>query len=133
MHLIQVLLPLYDNPGQPLSRDLFRTVAAELTERFGGLTAYTRAPAEGLWKEDAKTTTRDEVVLFEVMAAELDRDWWRNYRDGLEERFRQDQVLIRAQAVEVLRASGSASLCPGCGASRGARPVRFRSYAGDPP
>ena len=102
MHLIQVLLPLYDNAGQPLSRDLFRAVAAELTERFGGLTAYTRAPAEGLWKEDAKTTTRDEVVLFEVMAAELDRDWWRNYRDGLEERFRQDQVLIRAQAVEVL-------------------------------
>jgi hypothetical protein len=102
MHLIQVLLPLYDNAGKPIPRDLFRAVAAELTERFGGLTAYTRAPAEGLWKEDRRTTTRDDVVLFEVMADRLQRAWWRQYRADLEARFRQEQVLIRAQAVEVL-------------------------------
>jgi hypothetical protein len=102
MHLIQVLLPLYDNAGTALPRDLFRAVAAELTERFGGLTAYTRAPAEGLWKEDAKTTARDDVVLFEVMAEDLDRSWWGAYRHGLEKRFRQEQVVVRAQAVEML-------------------------------
>jgi hypothetical protein len=102
MHLIQVLLPLYDNAGKPIPGDLFRAVAAELTERFGGLTAYTRAPAEGLWKEGRRTTTRDDVVLFEVMADRLQRAWWRQYRADLEARFRQEQVLIRAQAVEVL-------------------------------
>ena len=102
MHLIQVLLPLYDNDGQPLTKDLFRAVAAELTERFGGLTAYTRAPAEGRWKEDEGTTARDDIVVYEVMADRLDRDWWGQYRAGLERRFRQDQVIVRATAVEQL-------------------------------
>lgn len=102
MHLIQVLLPLYDNAGERLPRNLFKTVASELTEHFGGLTAHTRAPAAGLWKEDAQTTTRDDIVIYEVMADRLDRDWWRDYRSGLETRFRQDVVVVRAQMVEVL-------------------------------
>jgi len=102
MHLIQVLLPLYDNDGKPLSKDLFRAVAAELTERFGGLTAYTRAPAEGRWKEGEDTTARDDIVIYEVMADRVDRAWWRQYRIGLEARFRQEQVVVRAQAVEML-------------------------------
>ena len=70
--------------------------------RFGGLTAYTRAPAEGLWKEDEDRTSRDEVVIFEVMAEELDRSWWQQYRRGLEARFRQEQVVVRAQEIELL-------------------------------
>ena len=102
MHLIQVLLPLYDNAGEPLPRDLFRAVAGELTDRFGGLTAYTRAPAEGLWKEGADTTTRDDIVVYEVMADRLDRAWWRDYRAGLEAQFRQDLVVVRAQSVKLL-------------------------------
>ena len=102
MHLIQVLLPLYDNDGRPLPKDLFRTVAAELAERFGGLTAFTRAPAEGLWKEDRATTVRDDIVIYEVLADRLERAWWRDYRAALETRFRQEQVIVRAQAVEML-------------------------------
>lgn len=102
MQLIQVLLPLYDNDGRALPPGLFRAVAAELTERFGGLTAYTRAPAEGLWKEGPATTTRDDIVIYEVMADGLDRAWWRAYRAALERRFRQEQVVVRAQAVELL-------------------------------
>jgi hypothetical protein len=47
MHLVQILLPLNDNDGRALAKDLFETVARELTERFGGVTAYTRAPADG--------------------------------------------------------------------------------------
>ena len=102
MHLIQVLLPLYDNNGRPLPKELFRTVAAELTDRFGGLTAYTRAPAEGRWKDGPATTARDDIVIYEVMADRLDRDWWRQYRTDLEGRFRQEQIIVRAQVVEVL-------------------------------
>ncbi|HEX4610812.1 MAG TPA: hypothetical protein VH092_21660, partial [Urbifossiella sp.] len=68
MHLIHILLPLKGKSGKPIGRKLFHTVADELTERFGGLTAYTRAPAEGLWKEDASGTERDEIVIYEVMA-----------------------------------------------------------------
>jgi hypothetical protein len=101
-HLVDILLPLYDNDGQPLARDLLRQVAAELTDRFGGVTAHTRAPAEGLWRDEADRTTRDDVVIYEVVVDEVDRDWWSEYRRTLEGRFRQRQVLIRARPIEVL-------------------------------
>lgn len=102
MYLIHVLLPLQDNQGRPHGRELFRAVAGELIERFGGLTAHTRAPAEGLWKEDSSGTSRDEIVIYEVMAEELDGGWWGEYRRGLEARFRQEQVVVRAQEVRLL-------------------------------
>jgi hypothetical protein len=102
MYLIQILLPLYDNDGHPLGRDLFRAVAAELTERFGGLTAHTRAPAEGLWAEGQAGPSRDDVVIYEVMAEVLEKRWWHDYRRELEARFRQEKVVVRALAIQVL-------------------------------
>jgi hypothetical protein len=101
MHLIHVLLPIYDNHGNPQRRELLGAVAAELTERFGGLTAHTRAPAEGLWKDES-STARDEIVIYEVMTENLDEEWWDSYRRGLEARFRQKQVIIRAQEIRLL-------------------------------
>jgi hypothetical protein len=103
MVLVQLLLPLYDNVGSPLPRDHFRGVRDELTERFGGLTAHTRAPAEGLWKEEeGDRPAHDDIVIYEVMAEELDRAWWKKYRHALERRFKQEQIVVRAQEIEVL-------------------------------
>ncbi len=102
MHLVQILLPLYDNDGGAQPEGLFGAVTAELTQRFGGLTAYTRAPAEGLWKEGEGAARRDDVVVVEVMSEALDRGWWRAYRSSLEERFRQEVVVVRAHPVEML-------------------------------
>jgi hypothetical protein len=101
MHLIQILLPLYDNAGNTFDQELFGKVRRELTERFGGLTAFTRAPAQGLWNDEGQTK-RDDIVVFEVMADELDADWWRGYRKILEKEFRQDTIIIRAQTVVIL-------------------------------
>ena len=101
MQLIQILLPLYDNAGRPFKEELFGRVRRELTERFGGLTAFTRAPAQGVWKDEGETR-HDEIVVFEVMAERLDSDWWRAYRQELEQAFRQDEIIIRAQAVTIL-------------------------------
>jgi hypothetical protein len=86
MHLVQLLLPLFDNAGEHFPQAPYRQVRAELTERFGGLTE----------------TSHDEIVVFEVMAERLDRAWWAAYRGELEQRFRQDVVVIRAQAIERL-------------------------------
>jgi hypothetical protein len=103
MHLIQILLPVYDNEGKELPQLEFRRVSSELSHRFGGVTAFTRAPAEGIWKQDeASHPTHDDIVVVEVMADELDRDWWAQYRLELERRFRQAEVIIRAQAMEQL-------------------------------
>lgn len=102
MYLIQFLLPLRDNEGVAFGQAAFDRVTAELTEHFGGLTTYLRAPAEGAWCEPGGALDRDQVVIFEVMAERVERDWWAAYRTGLEQRFRQQQVLVRASAVEVL-------------------------------
>jgi hypothetical protein len=96
MHLVQILLPLFDNEGRELPAGDRRRVRDELALRFGGVTAFTRAPAEGLWKGGEGRTSRDEIVVLEVMAADLDEAWWRAYREGLEARFRQEEVVVRA-------------------------------------
>lgn len=101
MHLVQILLPVTVD-GQPVPRARFVEVSGELTERFGGLTAYTRAPASGLWQSPTGSTTADEVVVYEVMVPDLDRTWWADYRRALEVRFRQEEVVLRAQAIERL-------------------------------
>ena len=102
MYLIQLLLPLYDNDQQELPQALFEQVRAELVTRFGGLTAYSRAPLRGLWQEDGEHTVRDDLVIYEVMAPQLDRVWWRRYRRLLERRFRQESMVVRAQETERL-------------------------------
>jgi len=103
MHLVQILLPVYDNEGNELPQMEFRRVSSELSHRFGGVTAFTRAPAEGVWKEPTTSRpTHDDIVVVEVMVSELDRDWWKSYRSDLERRFKQDEVVIRAQAMEQL-------------------------------
>jgi hypothetical protein len=101
MYLVQFLLPLKDNEGRAFGRADFERVRTELTERFGGVTAFLQAPALGAWKEEGETT-RDEVVLYEVMVEELERAWWKDYRAQLERRFRQETILVRALGVETL-------------------------------
>lgn len=51
MHLVQLLLPLYNNSGMRFEKNLYKEVRDELVNRFGGITAYTRAPVHGLWQE----------------------------------------------------------------------------------
>ena len=102
MYLVQILLPLYDNAGRALPRELHDGVFRALAERFGGVTAFTRAPAEGAWMESGARVSRDEVVVFEVMVERLERDWWAVYRRQLEADFKQEKILIRAMGVEEL-------------------------------
>lgn len=100
--LVQILLPLYDNEGREFGAEPLGAVRRELTERFGGLTAHMRAPARGLWKTDEGAVARDDVVMLEVMAEALDRSWWSAYRGTLEQRFQQEQIVIRASRIELL-------------------------------
>ena len=39
---------------------------------------------------------RDDIVIFEVMTTDLDHEWWTAFRKELEERFRQDELIVRA-------------------------------------
>ena len=100
--LVQILLPLYDNDGNAFGEPPFGATRGELLDAFGGVTAYQRAPARGLWKTDDGAVAKDDVAVFEVMAADLDRGWWDAYRERLEARFRQDAIVVRAIRHEVL-------------------------------
>ena len=102
MYQIQLLLPLYDNEGRSFGRAEFARVRDELAGKFGGVTAHTRSPAEGVWMDEEGGVARDSVVAFEVLAETLERDWWAGYRDALAARFRQQEVMITATRVERL-------------------------------
>jgi hypothetical protein len=99
-HLVQVLLPTHRRGGTPVASEEFARVRLELTERFGGVTAYSRTPASGLWKRDDEEIERDQVIMIEVVVDVFDREWWARYREQLETRFGQDEVLARALAME---------------------------------
>jgi hypothetical protein len=101
MHLIEIFLPLSDNSGRAFRREKYAAVRKHLTERFGGLTAFTRSPAEGTTTEGGKMV-QDDIVVFEVMVESLDQPWWRSYRLHLESGFQQETILIRASSVTLL-------------------------------
>jgi hypothetical protein len=101
MFLVQLLLPLYDNAGQPQAPEQFARLREELTLRYGGITAYTRTPATGLWQQEGETR-RDEVLVHEVMVDTLDAAWWADYRRELEQRFAQQELVVRAQPIQRL-------------------------------
>jgi hypothetical protein len=75
---------------------LFEKTREELTQKFGGLTIYTSA-VKGFWRSRGKID-RDDIVLFEVMAARPNKHWWQRYRRELEKRFKQESVVVRSLA-----------------------------------
>lgn len=101
MHLVQLFLPLYRADGTPVDRAAFAATRDELVARHGGLTAYNRAPASGLWQEEGTPPVQDDLVIYEVLCAEFDADAWTAYRRLLEQRFGQERLMARVQQVAV--------------------------------
>ncbi|HEX2335654.1 MAG TPA: hypothetical protein VHI72_04195 [Hyphomicrobiaceae bacterium] len=99
MFLIDIWLPLEDERGEPFPAECYDRLAQRLTERFGGVTSFTRAPSEDRWKTHG-ATEREEIVVIEVMAE--DREWWSQLRRDLMRDFRQEDIVIRSQAIERL-------------------------------
>ncbi len=102
MYLIELFLPLADNQGSPFSREQHKAAEHVLTEKFGGVTAYPRAPASGRWKASDSGQHHDDFIVYEVMAEELDVSWWQGYRKELEATFRQERLVIRSHPVRLL-------------------------------
>lgn len=101
MHVLQILLPLYDHKQRPLPASLHTTIKAELTGKFGGVSVHVRSPAEGKWK-DAGNGSRDDIAVYEVVATTLEAAWWQAYRQKLESRFHQEEITIRALPIGIL-------------------------------
>jgi hypothetical protein len=101
MHLVEIFLPLADNNGDYFDDVKFAVVRDTLAKQFGGVTAFARAPAQGVFRQNGRNI-RDDIIVIEVMAEELDRGRWTGYRKQLEEEFAQDEIMIRATLIEKL-------------------------------
>ena len=101
MHLIQLLLPLKDNDGQRYEDHIFKSINASLVAKFGGVTAFSRSPAKVTWV-NADRLERDDVVVVEVMAEHLDREWWQSFRERLEAELAQAEIVIRTHLIDRL-------------------------------
>jgi hypothetical protein len=101
MYLVELFLPVYDNDGRRFATSRYTEVRQTLIDKFGGLTAFTRAPAEGSERSDG-TERRDDIIVFEVMTEILDAPWWNAYRKSLEALFSQERLVVRATRTTVL-------------------------------
>ena len=103
MVLIQLLLPT-TIPRSPTSdtKNALATTRRELADRFDGLTAYVRSPAQGSWTAADGQVEQDDVVMVEVVTDRFDRAWWRTYASALARRFCQDAIHVRALPIEML-------------------------------
>lgn len=102
MYLVEIFLPLQDNEGHVFRSSLFSGVRRELVDRFGGITAFTREPAEGLWDAPDGDKCHDAIIIYEVMVQKLDRPWWESYKADLENRFEQEELVIRVSTIDVI-------------------------------
>ena len=101
MYLVQLLLPLYTKLGRKFDPNVYTEVRGELVNRFGGITAHTRAPVHGLWQE-SEEIIRDDLIIYEIMVEILEVEWWETYRRILETRFQQQSLVVRAHQIIVL-------------------------------
>ena len=101
MYLVQLLLPVEDSLP-PSADSVLEKLKRELASRFGGFTAFTQAPAEGLWAPGSGPEERDRIIVVEVMTDSLDRRWWHALRLQLEDELHQDLLVVRARTIEML-------------------------------
>jgi|SRR3569623_289019 len=97
MYLIEIFIP---NTGR--AKDRLVLLRALLIQKFGGVTVYSRTPAQGAELEPGNQVVEDEIIILEVMTASLDHAWWKGLRHELECDLHQNEILIRASDVQQL-------------------------------
>ena len=97
-YLVQILLPKETGTGQPVAKDWFDGFLKELTDEFGGVTSFLRAPGQGLW-QSGSGTQKDSIAVVEVMVDRLNPTFWQSVRERLERELSQDEIVIRAQQI----------------------------------
>ena len=99
MHVVEIYLPT----GDASLATEFEKLRDRLTEKFGGVTAFAQAPAQGAWRAPkTDQVEHDDVIVVEVMTDKVDRAWWSDLRTALELALQQKEILIRTHEVERL-------------------------------
>jgi len=101
-HVIQLFVPVVDNDGKSFEDDSLERVKETLVKKFGGVTAYTRSPAHGVWASAQGQEQHDDVVVVEVMTDDIDDVWWKRFRTKLECDLRQEEIVVRVFPIRTL-------------------------------
>jgi hypothetical protein len=91
-----------DNDGHCFPPHIWENLKNTLVDKFGGVTAYTRSPAEGIWSPSPTERSRDQIFTVEVIVRDFDTEWWQILRRDMQNILRQDQLLFRVSPILVL-------------------------------
>jgi hypothetical protein len=61
---VQILLPTRTGNGKPVTQARFEEFLQELTNKFGGVTSFVRAPGRGLWNRGGDVE-QDNIAVIE--------------------------------------------------------------------
>ncbi len=99
---IEVFIPLYDKEGNRFSDHLYQSVSKQLIKNFGGITAYIRSPAVGIWENSDGMQIKDDHVIYEIMVSEIDHSYWKQFKKKLELQFAQKELIIRQSEIGLI-------------------------------
>lgn len=101
--LFEIFLPLKNDKGKPFPKRHFDSLREMLVEKFGGVTLYHRSPVTGVW-DNPKTTKKekDELIIYEVMAASGNEAFWEQLKQDLENKFKQVKIIIRSSSMNII-------------------------------
>jgi len=99
---IEVFIPLYDKEGNRFSDHLYQSVSKQLIKDFGGITAYIRSPAVGIWENSDGIQIKDDHVIYEIMVSEIDHSYWKQFKKKLELQFAQKELIIRQSEIGLI-------------------------------
>ena len=96
--LIEILLPVSDKEGRPFTAGLYQSLRDELTERYRGVTAFTRAPAEGETKAGRKADVKN-LTDATYQASFTDEQMFKQIKEGLKDKNGKEKMKAFADKV----------------------------------
>lgn len=100
--LFEIFLPLKNGMGNAFPHHYFDDLRVQLIKKFGGVTVYQRAPVIGIWDNPETGHEEDELVVYEVMTTNGEKNFWIKLKSDLANQFNQDELLIRSSRINVV-------------------------------
>lgn len=98
----EILLPLKDNAGRAFARERFDETREDVVARFGGVTVFPQ-PAQGVWVDSGKRYEEESIrLVVDVTDDAASRRFFENYKQVLNDRFRQEDVYVTSTVVNVV-------------------------------
>jgi hypothetical protein len=98
----EILLPLRFNDGQLVPDDFIGQTLQELRLRFGAVTWETQV-VRGLWRHEGQVFEDDSMrVVVDVADLPENREFFRQFKERLKERFRQIDIWMTTHTIDVV-------------------------------